>query len=105
MDRLITLVRDLLELTTLEGGEAHREQIALEELVRDLLKQVAPRFERQDIRLLSDLPTGTVPVFGSQFQLRQVLHNLLDNSLKHTSPGGLGKGISPGGGRDSGNEN
>lgn len=88
MDRLITLVRDLLELTTLEGGEAHREQIALEELVRDLLKQVAPRFERQDIRLLSDLPTGTVPVFGSQFQLRQVLHNLLDNSLKHTSPGG-----------------
>lgn len=42
MDRLITLVRDLLELTTLEGGEAHREQIALEELVRDLLKQVAP---------------------------------------------------------------
>lgn len=88
MDRLIALVRDLLELTTLEGGEARHEQIALEEMIRDLLKQVAPRFDRQDIRLLNDLPAGAVMVSGSRLQLRQVMHNLLDNALKHTSPGG-----------------
>ena len=37
LDRLIALVRDLLELTTLEGGEARHEHFALDELVRDCL--------------------------------------------------------------------
>ena len=61
LDRLIALVRDLLELTTLEGGEARHEHFALDELVRDLIRQSAPRFDRQDIRLLSDLPAGELP--------------------------------------------
>jgi signal transduction histidine kinase len=88
MDRLIALVRDLLELTTLEAGETRREHIALDELIRDLIKQALPRFDRQDIRLLSDLPAGEYMVAGSSLQLRQVLHNLLENALKYTSPGG-----------------
>lgn len=86
--RLTALVRDLLELTTLEGGGLHRERFALDELVRDIIRQTGPRFERQDIRLLSDLPTRGIPVCGSRLQLRQALHNLLDNALKYTPPGG-----------------
>lgn len=88
MDRLIALVRDLLELTTLEGGETRQEQFALDEMVRDLIRQAVPRFDRQDIRLLSDLPAGEFLVSGSRLQLRQVLHNLLDNALKYTPSGG-----------------
>ncbi|NMD43484.1 MAG: cell wall metabolism sensor histidine kinase WalK, partial [Firmicutes bacterium] len=88
MERLIALVRDLLELTTLEGGEIPYERFPLDELVRDLIKQVAPRFERQNIRLLSDLPAGDFLISGSWLQLRQALHNLLDNALKYSSSGG-----------------
>lgn len=88
MERLVALVRDLLELTTLEGGEARYEELALDELVRDLIKQAAPRFDRQNVRLLSDLPAGGYLIHGSKLQLCQVLHNLLDNALKYTSPGG-----------------
>lgn len=88
MERLIALVRDLLELTTLEGGEARYEELALDELVRDLIKQAAPRFDRQNVRLLSDLPAGGYLIYGSRLQLCQVLHNLLDNALKYTPPGG-----------------
>ncbi len=88
VDRLITLVRDLLELTTLEGGEARREHFALDDLLQDLIRQAVPRFDRQDVRLLSDLPAGDFLIYGSRLQLRQALHNLLDNALKYTSPGG-----------------
>lgn len=88
MERLIALVRDLLELTTLEGGEISYEQFPLDELVRDLIRQIAPRFERQNIRLLSDFPAEKLLINGSWLQLRQALHNLLDNALKYSSSGG-----------------
>lgn len=88
MDRLIALVQDLLDLTTLEGGEARFEPVDLGGMIGNLSQQVAHRFERQDIRLLTDLPVGEVFVSGSALQLRQVLQNLLDNALKSTAPGG-----------------
>lgn len=88
VDRLISLVKDLLELTTLEGGEAPREKFALDALLRDLIRQAVPRFDRQDVRLLSDLPAEELLIYGSRLQLRQVLHNLMDNALKYTEPGG-----------------
>lgn len=88
MDRLIALVKDLLELSALEGGALRLERFDLGEMVRDLYQQAAPGFDRQGIRLLSELPAGKVTVSGSRLQLRQALHNLLDNALVFTPPGG-----------------
>jgi signal transduction histidine kinase len=88
LDRLIALVHDLLELTRLEEGEIQREKIALDELLREIINQVSPRFVRQGLRLISDLPAKGVFVAGSPPHLRQAVHNLLDNALKYTSPGG-----------------
>ncbi len=87
-ERLIALVQDLLDLTTMEGGEIAYEQFPLDGLVRDLIRQVAPRFERQNIRLLSDFPAEKLFISGSWLQLRQALQNLLDNALKYSSSGG-----------------
>lgn len=88
LDRLIALVHDLLELTKLEEAEIHREPIELGDLLREIINQVSPRFTRQGLRLISDLPARAVPVTGSVLQLRQAVHNLLDNALKYTSSGG-----------------
>ena len=91
MERLIALVRDLLELTTLERGEIPYERFPINALVSALSKRVAPRFKRQSRLMLSDLPAGDFLINGSWLQLRQALHNLLDNALKYSSSGGWGK--------------
>ena len=88
MERLIALVRDLLELTTLEAGVSRQEQVALDELIREIIKEALPRFDREDIRLLADIPVGEYMVAGSRLQLRQVVQNLLENALKYTPAGG-----------------
>ena len=88
MDRLIALVKDLLELSALEGRALRLEYFDLAEMVRDLCDRIAPNFDRQGIRLLSELPPGEVMVSGSWLQLRQALHNLLDNALGFTPAGG-----------------
>lgn len=88
LDRLIALVHDLLELTRLEESEPRREPLDLGKLLQEIIGQVTPRFDRQGVRLTGDLPARAVPVTGSVLQLRQAVHNLLDNALKYTAPGG-----------------
>jgi signal transduction histidine kinase len=88
LDRLIALVHDLLELTKLEEGNKQYDTFCLVELLREITRQLRPRFDRQDIRLITDLPPFPVWVNGSPPQLRQAIHNLLDNALKYTSSGG-----------------
>ena len=88
MDRLIALVQDLLDLTTLEGGAARFAPVDLREVIGKLYQQAAPRFDHQEVRLLTDLPVKRVLVSGAALQLRQVFQNLLDNALKSTASGG-----------------
>ena len=88
VERLIALVHDLLELTKLEEVDARHEAVALDQLISDIVEQVSPRFTRQGVRLISDLPGKTVEISCSPLQLRQVLHNLLDKALKYTPSGG-----------------
>ncbi len=88
LDRLIALVHDLLELTKLKEATKQHDTFCLVELLCEVTAQLKPRFDRQDIRLMTDLPLKPVWVEGSPSQLRQVAHNLLDNALKYTSAGG-----------------
>ena len=88
LDRLIALVHDLLELTKLEEGNKQYDTFCLVDLLREITAQLISRFDRQDVRLLTELPDMPVWVDGSPLQLRQVVHNLLDNALKYTAGGG-----------------
>ena len=89
--RLSRLVDDLyqLSLSDLGGLTYHKEKVDLTGLVNDILIAYQPEFETEKISLEARIVTATtINIFGDPERLRQLLTNLLDNSLKYTDPGG-----------------
>jgi two-component system sensor histidine kinase KdpD len=84
--RLDRVVRDLLDLSRLEGGgaEPHRELWPVDELVSQALESVGQGADRVVVELDPDTP----PVHVDAAQIERVLANLIDNALKF-SPAGL----------------
>ncbi len=87
--RLGVLVNQLLLLAEGDGGEllALRELARLDELVAASVDMFRGAAEERGI-LLAAATNGPVEVTGDGGRLRQVINNLIDNSLKFTPPGG-----------------
>ncbi|TVR03389.1 MAG: sensor histidine kinase [Deltaproteobacteria bacterium] len=77
--RLVALTGDYL--SAVRAREADRRSMDLVPVVRDVLRQMAPRLRRSGIRLSSELPE-CAPLPGDENQLRQVLWNLLQNAAE-----------------------
>ena len=89
VERLSTLTRSLLTLTQFSSDRPPLTltPLALEPLVRDLVKELTPLAEDRKIQLAVD--AQPVPlVEGDAGRLTQLLINLLDNALAHTPPDG-----------------
>ncbi|WP_230192440.1 HAMP domain-containing sensor histidine kinase [Paenibacillus sp. CECT 9249] len=89
-DRLSHLVDELLDFSKLDNGRIALElgPVDLSELLRHMGRQLGPRAARQGVSL--EIQTGEdLPLIQADVnRLKQVLINLLDNSLKFTAPGG-----------------
>lgn len=88
--RLNRLVEDLyqLSLSDLGGLSYRKEEVELAALLRGTMTAYRLEFEGKGIAL-DPLPVGQeVIVFGDPERLRQLVANLLDNSLKYTDTGG-----------------
>lgn len=89
--RLARLVDDLYQLSLSDLGALsyRKEPLDLAELVTDALSAYRSEFAAKGIALSEEIP-GSVRavVFGDPERLRQLLANLLDNSLKYTDAGG-----------------
>lgn len=89
-ERLSRLVDQLLDLSRLESGlnEPRREPAALDAIARLVVRDLKPRAEQAGIAIQLDAPNGLPSVSVDPDQMRQVLINLLSNSLKFTPTGG-----------------
>jgi signal transduction histidine kinase len=64
------------------------EELAVEDLAEAALAAAAPRYAAKGVELRRVSEGVAPPVVGDRERLEQVLANLLDNALRHTSPGG-----------------
>ncbi len=88
--RLNGRVDELLDISRGELGmlKVHCEPLNLKPLLEEVAKYVQPQLEHRQQSLLLDAP-GTLPsIQGDESRLRQVLLNLLNNSMKYSPDGG-----------------
>ncbi|MFF4363149.1 ATP-binding protein [Streptomyces sp. NPDC001604] len=93
-DRLVGLAEDLLVLARTRGGRLplRREPVSLEPLLTHAADAFRTRAVAQGATIAVEppgLPEATADL--DPVRLRQVLHNLLDNALRHSGPSGPGR--------------
>ncbi|HRA47321.1 MAG TPA: ATP-binding protein [Thermomicrobiales bacterium] len=86
--RMTTLVGTLLSLARADAGELvpNREEIDLAWLAADVVEQMTPLAEENEIRLAMSLQVTVVQADADM--VIQVLVNLVDNAIKNTLSGG-----------------
>ena len=88
--RMQRLVDDLLDLSRIEAGrwQPNRTDVDVGAVAREAWAALPVRAETHHIELALDFPPDADAVCADLDALRQILTNLLDNSLRYTPPGG-----------------
>lgn len=89
-DRLQRLVRDILDLSSLEAGGIKLDfgKVNMAELVDDLVESFETDFRSHHQTAYIDVPTDLPLVRGDRGRVAQILTNLLSNAQRYTPPGG-----------------
>jgi two-component system sensor histidine kinase ResE len=88
--RMGRLVKDLLDLARMEAGhlEMQFSEVDIKQLIQRVHRKFSVMAKEKSISLLSDVPSEQLVVpKADEDRLEQVLTNLLDNALRHTSSG------------------
>ncbi len=89
-ERLVRLVSMFLNYSALESGKLvlQLRENDLQDCLDEMAKRWAETFQRKGVKLEVQLDPS-IPTFRFDYQkVQQAAANLLDNSLKHTPPGG-----------------
>jgi PAS domain S-box-containing protein len=87
----LNLINGVLDLSKVEAGrmELQLDEIVIETLLGDVIKQIEGERRNPHVNLVLRLPEASVPIRGDAGRLKQVLMNLIDNGLKFTARGAV----------------
>jgi len=87
---LVSLLNDLLDLSKIETGQLDLAfaNVSLNELTQQCVGIMRPHASRARIIIRTSLTTGLPQVVADERSLRQIVLNLLSNSIRFTGPGG-----------------
>jgi PAS domain S-box-containing protein len=87
---LISLINDLLDLSKIEAGklDLNFTSVDINDIAKQCMSIMQPQANRERIIIRSALADQLPAVVADQRSVRQIVLNLLSNSVKFTKPGG-----------------
>ncbi|ALF54469.1 ATPase [Nostoc piscinale CENA21] len=88
---LLRLINDVLELSRYDAGKVQL-QIAptnVQELVINVCEMLEPLAEEKDLQIIVDCDRCPQEIFTDEFQLQQVITNLVSNAIRYTESGSV----------------
>ena len=89
---LLGMINEILDIAKIEAGkmETHIEEIALNVLIQDTLNMVGVLAEDKGLELVYNYDdTIPTPIYSDPNIIRQILLNIVSNSIKFTQQGGI----------------
>jgi signal transduction histidine kinase len=86
-ERLLTLIDDLLDLTTLKRGEVTMHLDTFDPMAALQEAVASARGRQQDVALHVEAPDTTLPMQSDRRKVVRILGNLLSNAFKFTTRG------------------
>lgn len=89
--RLLELINDILDLSTIEAGHfaLQKENIELTMMLEGLIELIAPWANKERVKVELTCPKTIGKLYADESRLKQALINLLRNSITFTPSGGL----------------
>ena len=87
---LLSLINDILDVSKVEAGamELSEEIIDVKEVIRDSIKMIEGRAEEVGVGLVAEIDENLPRLRADSVRVKQILINLLSNSVKFTPGGG-----------------
>ena len=89
-EHLVSLINDLLDLSKIEAGklDLNFSSVDLNEIASQSMALMQPQANRERIIIRTALSNVLPPVVADARSIRQIVLNLLSNSIRFTPPGG-----------------
>ncbi|MGD9650309.1 MAG: PAS domain-containing sensor histidine kinase [Dongiaceae bacterium] len=87
---LLNIINDILDMSKVEAGklELYEQAVSVVSTVQSSLRMVKPKADETGVELVSDEVDGNLVIRADAKKLKQILLNLLTNSVKFTDRGG-----------------
>lgn len=91
VDRLVNLMNDLDEISTLERGEQllYKQNFVIQDLIKEIFESLSIKTHKKNVRTaIKKGCESPITVFADKEKIRMVLINLVENATKYGKPGG-----------------